>query len=115
MAERYDRDLIDLFELQDEITHAIAGAIEPELLKFERDRIAERPQHSEDAYQFYQHGMFHHYRHSKADNLEAQAPLAELKRLNNSLAFVEGNLHRLFTDEAAVDHVVGGLRKAGFE
>jgi adenylate cyclase len=73
MAERYDRDLIDLFELQDEITHAIAGAIEPELLKFERDRIAERPQHSEDAYQFYQHGMFHHYRHSKADNLEAQA------------------------------------------
>src|SRR5262249_16310930 len=35
-AERYDRDLTDLFELQDEITHAIAGAIEPELLKFER-------------------------------------------------------------------------------
>ena len=46
---------------------------------------------------------------------EAQAPLAELKRLNNSLAFVEGYLRRLFTNEAAVDHVVGGLRKAGFE
>src|SRR3984893_17408206 len=41
MAERYDRDLTYLFELQDEITHAIAGAIEPEILKFERDRIAE--------------------------------------------------------------------------
>jgi adenylate cyclase len=49
MAERYDRDLTDLFELQDEIVRAIAGAIEPELLKFERERIAERPQHSEDA------------------------------------------------------------------
>src|SRR6202022_4182917 len=61
MAERYDRDLIDLFELQDEITHAIAGAIQPELLKFERDRIADRPQHSEDAYEFYQRGMWHHY------------------------------------------------------
>jgi adenylate cyclase len=73
MAERYDRDLTDLFELQDEITHAIAGAIEPELLKFERERIAERPQHSEDAYEFYQRGMFHHYRHSKADNIDAQA------------------------------------------
>jgi adenylate cyclase len=73
MAERYDRDLTDLFELQDEITHAIAGAIEPELLKFERDRIADRPQHSEDAYEFYQRGVWHHYRHSKADNLEAQA------------------------------------------
>jgi adenylate cyclase len=73
MAERYDRDLTDLFELQDEITQAIAGAIEPEILKFERDRIAERPQRSEDAYELYQRGMFHHYRQNKADNVEAQA------------------------------------------
>src|SRR5262249_38317076 len=33
MAERFDRDLTDLFELQDEITRMIAGALEPELLK----------------------------------------------------------------------------------
>jgi len=72
-AERYDRDLTDLFELQDEIVTAIAGAIEPELLKFERDRIADQPQHNEDAYEFYQRGMWHHYRHSKDDNIEAQA------------------------------------------
>jgi adenylate cyclase len=73
MAERYDRDLTDLFELQDEITTTIAGAIEPELLKFERDRIAEQPQHNEDAYEFYQHGVWHHYRHTKEDNIKAQA------------------------------------------
>src|SRR6516164_6521240 len=73
MAERYDRDLTDLFELQDEITHAIAGAIEPEILKFERDRIAERPQHSEDAYELYQRGTWHHYRQTKDDNITAQA------------------------------------------
>jgi adenylate cyclase len=73
MAERYDRDLTDLFELQDEITRAIAGAIEPELLKFERERIAEHPQHSEDAYELYQRGVWHHYRQNKADNIEAQA------------------------------------------
>jgi adenylate cyclase len=72
MAERYDRDLTDLFGLQDEIVRAIAGTIEPELLKFERERIAERPQHSEDAYELYQRGMFHHYRQNKAENLEAQ-------------------------------------------
>jgi len=73
MAERYDRDLTDLFELQDEIATTIAGAIEPELLKFERDRIADRPQLSEDAYELYQHGVWHHYRHTKEDNIEAQA------------------------------------------
>ncbi len=73
MAERYDRDLTDLFELQDEITTTIAGAIQPELLKFERDRIAEQPQHDEDAYALYQRGMWHHYRQTKPDNVEAQA------------------------------------------
>jgi adenylate cyclase len=73
MAERYDRDLTDLFELQDEIVTTIAGAIEPELLKFERERIVERAETNEDAYQFYQRGMWHHYRQNKADNIEAQA------------------------------------------
>jgi adenylate cyclase len=72
MAEKYDRDLTDLFELQDDIVTAIAGAIQPELLKFERERIAERPQLSEDAYELYQRGMFHHYRQNKQDNIEAQ-------------------------------------------
>jgi len=73
MAEKYDRDLTDLFDLQDEIAHTIAGAIEPEILKFERERIAERPPQSEDAYELYQRGVFHHYRQNKADNIEAQA------------------------------------------
>src|SRR5215472_16431431 len=73
MAERYDRDLTDLFDLQDEIAHAIAGAIEPEILKFERARIAERPQSSEDAYELYQRGMWHHHRYTRDDHREAQA------------------------------------------
>lgn len=73
LAERYDRDLTDLFALQEEIVAAIAGNIEPELLKFERERVAERPQQSEDAYELYQHGMWHHYRNTRADNVEAQS------------------------------------------
>ncbi|MGH7065889.1 MAG: adenylate/guanylate cyclase domain-containing protein [Stellaceae bacterium] len=73
VAERYDRDLTDLFELQDEIASTIAGAIEPELLKFERDRIADQSRPNEDAYELYQRGMWHHYRHTKEDNREAQA------------------------------------------
>ncbi len=83
MAERYDRDLIDLFELQDEVTRAIAGAIQPELLKFERERIAERPQHNEDAYALYQRGMFHHYRQNKADNVEAQSCFRRALEIDN--------------------------------
>jgi adenylate cyclase len=72
VAEKYDRSLSDLFELQDEIASTIAGAIEPELLKFERNRIASRPEQNLDAYDLYQRGVWHHYRHNKADNIEAQ-------------------------------------------
>ena len=42
-AERYDRDLKDIFELQDEITRTIAAAVEPELSGFERERALHRP------------------------------------------------------------------------
>jgi adenylate cyclase len=73
MVERCDRDLTDLFELRDEIVTAIAAAIAPELLKFERARVAERPKHDENAYELYQRGMRHHHRqNSKTDNIEAQ-------------------------------------------
>jgi adenylate cyclase len=72
MAQRCDRDLKDLLDLQDEVVTAIAGAIEPELLKFERNRIAQRPEHDQDAYNLYQRGAWHHYRSTKADNVEAQ-------------------------------------------
>jgi len=72
-AEIFDRDLSDLFELQDEVAAAIAGAIEPELLKSERDRIARRPLQTEDAYEFYQRGLWYFYRYSKEDSVEAAA------------------------------------------
>lgn len=71
-AERFDRHVSDFLALQDEITTAIVGAVAPELRKSERDRVAERPEHFEDAYALYQRGMWHHYRQNKADNIEAQ-------------------------------------------
>ena len=43
--------------LQDEISTAIDGTIEPELLKFERDRVAERPERDEDSYVLYHRGL----------------------------------------------------------
>ena len=72
-AEMFDHRLSNLFELQDEITAAIVGAIEPQLLKAERDRIARRPAGNEDAYEAYQRGLWYFYRYTKEDSLEAEA------------------------------------------
>jgi TolB-like protein/tetratricopeptide (TPR) repeat protein len=72
-AERFDCRAFDLFELKDDVTLAIAGAVEPELLKSERNRIISRPVNSENAYEFYQRGLWHFYRYTKKDSFEAQA------------------------------------------
>lgn len=71
-AERYDRRISDLLELQDDIAAAIVGAIEPQLLKSERERVASKAQHNEGAYESYQRGLWHLYRYTKSDNIEAQ-------------------------------------------
>jgi adenylate cyclase len=52
-AERYDRALDDIFELQDEITLSVVGAIEPSLLRAEIERAKRKRPDSLDAYDFY--------------------------------------------------------------
>jgi TolB-like protein/Flp pilus assembly protein TadD len=42
-VERFDRELIDIFALQDEITASIAAAIEPKILAAEATRAGRRP------------------------------------------------------------------------
>jgi len=71
-AERYDRELEDIFSLQDEITETIVAAIEPELSAVERERARRKPPESLDAWDLYQRGLWHMYRFTKEDNLEAQ-------------------------------------------
>ena len=70
-AERYDRDLEDIFALQDEITETVVGAIQPELTDAEIKRARAKPPESLDAWDLYQRGMYHYYIHSGDDMLEA--------------------------------------------
>jgi TolB-like protein len=71
-ARRYDRELADIFDLQDEITETIVGAIEPELGKAERERAKSKRPDNLDAWDLYQRGMSHLYRYTKVDLAEAQ-------------------------------------------
>jgi TolB-like protein/class 3 adenylate cyclase len=50
-AERYDRDLADLFAVQDEITERVVAAIEPELYAAEHGRTRRNPPDSLDAWE----------------------------------------------------------------
>lgn len=72
-AERYDRNLDDIFAVQDEITETITAAIGPELEALERDRAYRKPPQSLDAWEAYQRGMWHVYQLTAEDNLAARA------------------------------------------
>jgi adenylate cyclase len=52
-AERYDRDLTDIFALQDEISQAIVAALKLKLLPEEKKAIAHRGTDSVDAYNLF--------------------------------------------------------------
>jgi adenylate cyclase len=52
-AERYDRDLNDIFALQDEIAHAIVNALKLQLLPAERQAIEKRGTDNVEAYNLY--------------------------------------------------------------
>ena len=71
-AERYDRDLEDIFAVQDEITQTVVGAIEPELLKSELHRARIKPAENLHAQDCYYRGMWHLNRRTKEDFTEAR-------------------------------------------
>jgi len=74
-AERYDRDLADVFAVQDEITEAIVAAIEPQLYAAENFRAKRKPPDSMDAWDLVMRALSHYWRVTRQDNVVAQALL----------------------------------------
>jgi adenylate cyclase len=58
-AERFDRDVGDVFALQDEIVLAIVGSIEPAIARVERRRARLKPSTHLDAWDCFQRGAWH--------------------------------------------------------
>jgi adenylate cyclase len=73
-ADRYDGNLDDIFELQDQITESIIGEIEPELGRIVRDRATRKNPGSLSAWDLYHQGLAQMYM-SRPENLERSIEL----------------------------------------
>ena len=71
-AKRYDRELADIFAIQDELTEAITGEIEPELAEVERERAYRKPPENLNAWDCYQQGLWHMWQLAGDENAEAR-------------------------------------------
>ena len=56
-ADRFEGTLDDIFELQDQVTESVVGAIAPQLERAEIERAKRKPTESLDAYDYYLRGM----------------------------------------------------------
>jgi adenylate cyclase len=62
---RYDRDIDDLFALQDELTTSLSGAIAPEIYRAEASSLSRNPDLT--AWDRFLKGVSHYYRETKED------------------------------------------------
>ncbi|MGA7487319.1 MAG: winged helix-turn-helix domain-containing protein [Xanthobacteraceae bacterium] len=70
-ADRFDGDVADIFELQDQIVTRVVGAIAPRLEKAEMDRVRQGPTDDLAAYDLYLRGLASWNRWTKEENAKA--------------------------------------------
>jgi adenylate cyclase len=71
-AERYDRELDDIFDVQDQIAETVAVAVAPAVADAERHRAVRKPPGSLDACTAYQRGLWHFGKFTDDDNALAR-------------------------------------------
>jgi adenylate cyclase len=95
-AERFDGALEDIFDLQDQVTASVVGAIAPKLEQAEIDRIRLKPTESLQAYDCYLRGLAGLHQWSRAGNDEALRHLYRAIELDPSFAAAFGIAARVY-------------------
>jgi adenylate cyclase len=70
-AERYDRELSDIFAVQDEITNAIVASMHPQLEQYESERAVHQKPQDLGAWELAQRGWWYVNRMNKEDTRKA--------------------------------------------
>jgi adenylate cyclase len=85
-AERYDRDLGDIFTVQEEIAASVAAIIEPALAAAEQERVLRKPPERLDAWEAYQRGLWHFHKYRPEENKTALAFFSQAIALDPNFA-----------------------------
>jgi TolB-like protein len=70
-ADRFDSQLEDIFDLQDQVTSCVIGAIFPQLERAEIERAKRKPTESLQAYDYYLRALSSFYQFTREQNIEA--------------------------------------------
>lgn len=84
--ERFDRDMTDIFELQEEISRLVASRIATELGIMEQERAARQPRRNLGTWELYQLGSAEFYRFTAESNRRSQRLLQQAIRQDPTFA-----------------------------
>lgn len=85
-SERFDRDSVDIFELQDEISELVASRLESELGLAEQKKAERTPRQNRGAWDLYQLGLSEFYKFTPEGNYKAQERLRKSTELDGTFA-----------------------------
>jgi TolB-like protein/Tfp pilus assembly protein PilF len=91
-SESYDRELRDIFDLQEEITLAVIGALKVKFLKRERHLLTRRTAASEEVYEFYLKGRYFWNKRTDASLRQAVAFYERAIALDPEYALAQAGL-----------------------
>jgi adenylate cyclase len=89
-AEHYDRNLDDVFAIQDEITESVVGCLQPELYAAEYERLKRKPPQNLGAWECFVRGMFLYSQHTDTGTREALDMLRRAVELDDGYAQAHG-------------------------
>ena len=111
-AERYDRDLTDIFAIQDEITEAIVKQLRVHLLPEER-ATAVPPTNNVEAYNHYLNGRQYYYRMTRASLRMARQLFSRaieldpgFARAHAGIASCEAYINAFFSGSIPTDEII---------
>jgi len=85
-ADRFDGPLDDIFDLQDQVTASVVGAIAPKLEQAEIDRAKRKPTENLDAYDYFLRGLAAFHQWTSGANVEALSAFYRAIELDPSFA-----------------------------
>ena len=100
-ADRFEGALGDIFDLQDQVTASVVGAIAPKLEQAEIERSRRKPTESLDAYDYYLRGMAAFNRWTPEGNIEALSMFQRAIELDPQFASAYGFAVRCYNQRKA--------------
>ena len=119
-ADRYDRELADVFAIQDELVRAIVGALVGRLVLDSHERSLRKPPENLDAYDYYLRGLWHDRKYDAEGVQAARLAVEKAIALDPSFARAYGLLtHIMITQgffeaigETDSDQILAVAKKA---